>query len=143
MHSNSVEKTNSCLLLCNKRQSICFHTQWPPHNEVARCTKIWPSYLPSPGSSSLLWIIDYKWEQEFALQKGTYDAPWGQCSPLSKILREVCLKCPQRDFFFKCNSCFITRSCSLKNIGCSYNNVMFFVYGVEQLLRVSKQLIFA
>lgn len=68
---------------------------------MARCRKVWPSYLPSPGSSSLLWIIDYRWEQEFALQKGTYDAPWGQCSPRSKILKRSMLKMPPDGLFKK------------------------------------------
>lgn len=37
-----------------------------------------PSYLPLPVSVSSLWIIDCRWEQEFALQGGGYKAAWGQ-----------------------------------------------------------------
>lgn len=58
-----------------------------------------PSYLPFPVfvSASSLWIIDYRWEQEFALQGGGYKAAWGQrgrakislLPGLSKTLGEV------------------------------------------------------
>lgn len=72
-----------------------------------------PSYLPFPVSASSLWIIDYRWERDFALQGGGYEAAWG----LYQTYLKHSEKYPQNALSMTIyNRCFITQSNSVKDM---------------------------